>query len=107
MSQSSINTFDILHRAAQREVAHHERYGQALMNALAELYPEVENQIAGTTADPYHDNSLVPSFWQRIAELSTVHQTLSGRNNRQMGAFKAKRTKRIKQEIDKAKLRGH
>ena len=46
-----------------------ERRGQAAFNAVHVLAPWVANAIRGTDADPFHDDSLLPDFWQRVAEV--------------------------------------
>lgn len=45
------------------------RYGQALMNALHKLNPELYNTINGTDVDPFHGDDRIGKFYTVIAEL--------------------------------------
>lgn len=42
------------------------RRGQALFNALHKMHPDLANQIRGTSADPFHDDSRVQEFARAV-----------------------------------------
>lgn len=45
------------------------REGQSAFNALYDLYPEVANEIRGSDCDPFHRDSNLEDFWDKMAEL--------------------------------------
>lgn len=54
------NTYEnLMYRGEQRQ-------GQALMNALWRVHPDLYNEIHGTDADCFYDDSKVPAFYKRI-----------------------------------------
>lgn len=46
----------------------HERAGQAAFNVLAEFDAALAVEIAGTDADPFHDNDNLRAFWLKLAD---------------------------------------
>ena len=46
--------------------ANHQRYGQALFNTAAELWPEKANLIAGTPADCFYTDTLAMDFLRAL-----------------------------------------
>jgi hypothetical protein len=46
---------------------HKQRSGQAAFNALWDVRPDIANDvIRGTEADPFHDDSRLLLFWERV-----------------------------------------
>lgn len=48
------------------------RYGQGIFNTGLTLYPELFEQIRGTEADPFHQNSRVPALIEQICDAEAV-----------------------------------
>ncbi len=44
------------------------RAGQNIFNAVWELDPEFADSIRGTSADPFYDNSIIPTFYVALGE---------------------------------------
>lgn len=45
------------------------RLGQTLFNKLYQCNPEVADLIRGTSADPFHNDNIIPAFLERVDEL--------------------------------------
>lgn len=45
------------------------RAGQEAFNQLASSDPEIAEEIRGTPFDPFYDDSRMPAFCERVAEL--------------------------------------
>jgi hypothetical protein len=45
------------------------RAGQKAFNQLASSDPEIAEEIRGTPCDPFYDDSRMPAFCERVAEL--------------------------------------
>jgi hypothetical protein len=48
------------------------RYGQGIFNTGLGLYPELFEQIRGTEADPFHQNSRVPAMVEYLFDSAAV-----------------------------------
>ena len=48
------------------------RYGQSIFNTGMVLHPELFEQIRGTEADPFYQNSRVPAMVEHLFDLAAV-----------------------------------
>lgn len=44
------------------------RVGQSYMNYLAEVRPDLYQEITGTDSDPFYNNGRLSDFWQWLSE---------------------------------------
>jgi len=59
---------DFIHAAEQFKMRHHTiREGQAYMNVLFEMYPEIYKRIDGTEYDCFYDDSRIFHFFSEIS----------------------------------------
>jgi hypothetical protein len=56
-------------RSMEQQLPHPLREGQIAFNRLYVLNPELAEQVRGTEADPFYDDSRLPAFHERVEEL--------------------------------------
>lgn len=56
-----------------------ERKGQALFNALAEMFPEEAEKVRGQNSDCFYQDELIPAFWAALKNV-TVWNWCNTRN---------------------------
>jgi hypothetical protein len=56
--------FDAIQRARLKK----ERYGQAMFNHLAEVRPDLSEQVRASNKDPFHVAQLSDPRWDRFVE---------------------------------------
>lgn len=72
-----LNTGELIALFEQAQIAFrqyhpHWRYGQSVFNTGFDLHPELFEQIRGTEADPFHQNSRVPAMVEQICDAEAV-----------------------------------
>jgi hypothetical protein len=45
-----------------------ERAGQAAFNVVSEINPEIANEVRGTKLDPFHNDDILPLFWEWLSQ---------------------------------------
>lgn len=53
----------------------HQRYGQALFNALHELHPDLANEARGSADDPFYNEGAVNRFILRFIDAERAEAT--------------------------------
>ena len=61
---SQVNTLGKFLKSQNPEL----REGQAFMNALSEVNPELYKQITGTEADCFYDDEKIPTFFNKLCD---------------------------------------
>lgn len=64
MNSAQIQLF--LHTYNEKKQDGHQRDGQALMNALYSVNPDLYQEITGTDADPFYDDNKIEKFWNKV-----------------------------------------
>ena len=62
-------TAPIFWEAVRKRKENGERYGQAVFNTTAGLFPEEAGKLVGTDLDPFYNDSVVKHFLAAVADL--------------------------------------
>lgn len=61
----NITDFLALIKEAER-VPPHIRRGQHAFNVVERLYPDIASDLRGSSVDPFHNDELLPEFWDAV-----------------------------------------